>query len=976
MQPAGSTAASTGRCASETKSWVGARLGRASGAVPRPAAAPPLLQPLRMAVVVNTVKNPGVSTYDDVKPGQKTKPMQRAESEFDLEKMVNACGEWRGVAQLATESPHKFESSPELSVHALLRVSKLLGPLRKLPASERAAAKAFVDSLCAMLVRNLAKSKGQGLCGAVLALKRLGYKQTRLLKALFLFLEHKEMLAPVEMPGAPPKLYSDGTEMRKKKHRLAFTLSERVAMLMVVAQMGVRPPPEALSMALINCYPFLKWSEPSDLTNLLGCLRAWRATVSMRFVGRLFAVGRDALHDLPIGTIVALAEVSGRAGYTASGFASQELLRALEPHIAAGLPSPRDHASLMAALMRMRVSVPPETYDVLACALMEPVKAGGKLRMESLGAAELCAIAASLGVQEMYTPEPSLVACLLSCLQARASELSPPEAAGAVRLLPALLTTSDAADDACEVVDELLAVIEGGMGEITAAELHGLCAALGQLSHKPDAFWAGALHAEMLARASAPVAGVDGAKGVDGATGVDRIPGGRPSLVELLAAAAKLPASAAKAKGSKAAASPALKLARKVLSRGAALGGFNNVQAASLSTSLSTLGLDSLTGSIDRAADALGAALDEGLERGSDAGDAAKDDAVRAAGEAAAQAAQFPPGEGASPEQQAAYEAAQAVALAALQPHSDLRGYASSEHCVAGLANEAAAFRVAAAAQAELDAQAAEYGGSGGRLSGGSGMAAARRQQQQQQGYGGGDYGGGDGGYDGVGGGQQQQQSYDNGGGRGQYGGGGRQQSYGYEAERQFGGDAGQWGGGGSGGEQGGWYGAPVDEWAADSDQSFQGGGGGGVGNGRQQQQQARGREQQQQQPWEQQQQQEQPPREKQSRGDDWGDDFGVLGDNSWFDSNDAATGAAPSSSSSRGRASGARGGRGGGGSGWGDFSQSQVTELGGELDDVGGAFDAADGAIGTSDDLGWDAYDASGAFSGGGSWSVQVPLR
>lgn len=39
---------------------VGARLVRATGAVPRPAAAAPL-QTLRMAVVANTVKNPGVS---------------------------------------------------------------------------------------------------------------------------------------------------------------------------------------------------------------------------------------------------------------------------------------------------------------------------------------------------------------------------------------------------------------------------------------------------------------------------------------------------------------------------------------------------------------------------------------------------------------------------------------------------------------------------------------------------------------------------------------------------------------------------------------------------------------------------------------------------------------------------------------------------------------------------------------------------
>lgn len=46
--------------------------------------------------------------FADVKPGRQTKPMERAEKDFNLQDMVSKCSEWQQIKALVTESPHKW----------------------------------------------------------------------------------------------------------------------------------------------------------------------------------------------------------------------------------------------------------------------------------------------------------------------------------------------------------------------------------------------------------------------------------------------------------------------------------------------------------------------------------------------------------------------------------------------------------------------------------------------------------------------------------------------------------------------------------------------------------------------------------------------------------------------------------------------------------------------------------------------------
>jgi hypothetical protein len=58
--------------------------------------------------------------------------------------------------------------------------------------------------------------------------------------------------------------------------------------------------------------------------------------------------------------------------HTASEYASQELLRVLQPHFST-LPKAALYPSLMLALLRLRIVTPPEQFDAMCTALMEPL---------------------------------------------------------------------------------------------------------------------------------------------------------------------------------------------------------------------------------------------------------------------------------------------------------------------------------------------------------------------------------------------------------------------------------------------------------------------------------------------------------------------------------------------------------------------------------------------------------------------------
>ena len=172
-------------------------------------------------------------------------------------------------------------------------------------------------------------------------------------------------------------------------------------------------------------------------------------------------------------------------------------------------------------------------------------------------------------------------------------------------LLPAVLQDADSRDDAAEAVDELLAVVEGGLGAVPASLLQALAAALAGLGHTPDTIWAASFEAEVLGRVRVAGTRVDAAKGAEAPRsrqkGDSPVPPplaeflGRPALVALAAALASLPGrSPSKPQQPPSSSLPASDLAAfsaSLVSIGAYLGGFSDDQLLKLHRSLTSLGI-------------------------------------------------------------------------------------------------------------------------------------------------------------------------------------------------------------------------------------------------------------------------------------------------------------------------------------------------------------------------------------------------
>lgn len=102
------------------------------------------------------------------------------------------------------------------------------------------------------------------------------------------------------------------------------------------------------------------------------------------------------------------------------------------------------------------------------------------------------------------------------------SELSSSEAAATVAFLPLVLKDSDSRDDAAEVVDELLAVCEGGLASVSASLLQALSSALAILEHRPDAIWLTSFDSEILGRVRAEGLRADAAKAKRDSAGLNK----------------------------------------------------------------------------------------------------------------------------------------------------------------------------------------------------------------------------------------------------------------------------------------------------------------------------------------------------------------------------------------------------------------------------------------------------------------------
>ena len=76
----------------------------------------------------------------------------------------------------------------------------------------------------------------------------------------------------------PDKIPEGGEEggYVNRKPKTIFNVGERFAILSSLAQLGVRPPPQAITRVLQNSVPFIKFMTVEDLSNLVETLHGLR----------------------------------------------------------------------------------------------------------------------------------------------------------------------------------------------------------------------------------------------------------------------------------------------------------------------------------------------------------------------------------------------------------------------------------------------------------------------------------------------------------------------------------------------------------------------------------------------------------------------------------------------------------------------------------------------------------------------------
>ena len=197
---------------------------------------------------LRSIKEAAPVDFNDARRGRDVMRgiLQRAEDEFDLDLMLNECKDWPQVKGLVTELKEKLEKDGSLAVGALLKVSEVSGPLPKIKvATQRKEIKRTVDELAELILPNMGRMKGKEICSIVLALGKANYVQPKLIKAVLSFLSLKEDLT-VKEPRERPGSESEGAVSRPFKPKAIFSAGQRVAILSVLAQLGVRPPPPAM----------------------------------------------------------------------------------------------------------------------------------------------------------------------------------------------------------------------------------------------------------------------------------------------------------------------------------------------------------------------------------------------------------------------------------------------------------------------------------------------------------------------------------------------------------------------------------------------------------------------------------------------------------------------------------------------------------------------------------------------------------
>ncbi|GIL47773.1 hypothetical protein Vafri_3960 [Volvox africanus] len=414
-------------------------------------------------------------------------PEKRIIQDINFFQLVRECPSWEALQRMETDLRDRYDRQPALAMAVLLRTSEVVDVEAASDAERKAVAKMLNSSIVPFIIKKgIYSYKAASLPPLLAALAALQYSNARLEAVLLKLLE-----SSVD----------------------SLMLGQLCSALCSAASLELRMGPELLDKVIARLDYTLKFCTTEDVGNLATALAPYNKLPSsggFSFLSRLAAHSEPSLEELSGEQLVDLLVLFVRQNFPLTS----TWVTTFQNALLAGLPGltrPRSYASLLFSLAKGSIAISEGFLSSLLERLAAPAVPGARHRtigpagggggggdnslLSRMRPVDLAVVAAVLSIYG-YQPPREWCERYVAALERRAGSLDAKQVVTVVDTCVELGITLSA-----DLLDEMLAVAEGGLATLPAARLLQLVSALGAVDHQPDGPWTKQLTTALVAAA-------------------------------------------------------------------------------------------------------------------------------------------------------------------------------------------------------------------------------------------------------------------------------------------------------------------------------------------------------------------------------------------------------------------------------------------------------------------------------------------
>ncbi|GIL70007.1 hypothetical protein Vretimale_19696 [Volvox reticuliferus] len=412
-------------------------------------------------------------------------PEKRILQDINFFQLVRECPDWEALQRMETDLRDRYDRQPALAMAVLLRTSEVVDVEAASDAERKAVAKMLNSSIVPFIIKKgIYSYKASSLPPLLAALAALQYSNARLDAVLLKLLE-----SSVD----------------------SLMLGQLCSALCSAASLELRMGPELLDKVIARLDYTLKFCTTEDVGNLATALAPYNKlppSGGFSFLSRLAAHSEPSLEELSGEQLVDLLVLFVRQNFPLTG----TWVTTFQNALLAGLPGltrPRSYASLLFSLAKGSIAISEGFLSSLLERLAEPAVPGARRRtpdtaygsgsdrslLSRMRPVDLAVVAAVLSIYG-YQPPKDWCESYVEALERRAGDLDAKQVVTVVDTCVELGIPLSA-----DLLDEMLAVAEGGLAALPAARLLQLVSALGAVGHQPDGPWTKQLTAALVTAA-------------------------------------------------------------------------------------------------------------------------------------------------------------------------------------------------------------------------------------------------------------------------------------------------------------------------------------------------------------------------------------------------------------------------------------------------------------------------------------------